>query len=136
MLQGLAAWKNHCEPMTYSFHRMRMVLDSHGKRSFRDLIFDFLPIAFRIGILGRNELPASLLCKPNKRQIRTADLCKQYLRLKYPDRLASVEDFILEIEGPEGDGSKWDPFIDLQSITDEVLKQLDLEFATWLKPKP
>ena len=30
----------------------------------------------------------------------TADLCKQHLREKYPNKLALVEEFIVEIEGP------------------------------------
>ena len=34
------------------------------------------------------------------RQRQTADLCKQHLREKYPNKLALVEEFIVEIEGP------------------------------------
>jgi hypothetical protein len=34
------------------------------------------------------------------RQKQTAGLCKQHLRQKYPDKLALVEEFIVEIEGP------------------------------------
>ena len=34
------------------------------------------------------------------RQKQTAELCKQHLRQKYPDKLALVEEFIVEIEGP------------------------------------
>jgi len=34
------------------------------------------------------------------RQKQTADICKQHLRQKYPDKLALVEEFIVEIEGP------------------------------------
>ena len=33
------------------------------------------------------------------RQKQTAELCKQHLRQKYPDKLALVEEFIVEIEG-------------------------------------
>jgi hypothetical protein len=33
------------------------------------------------------------------RQKQTADICKQYLREKYRDRLELVEEFIVEIEG-------------------------------------
>jgi hypothetical protein len=31
-------------------------------------------------------------------QKQTADLCKQHLREKYPDKLALVEEFIMETE--------------------------------------
>jgi hypothetical protein len=34
------------------------------------------------------------------RQKQTAELCKQHLRERYPDRLALVEELIVEIEGP------------------------------------
>ena len=33
------------------------------------------------------------------RQKQTADLCKQHLREKYPDKLGLVKEFIVEIEG-------------------------------------
>jgi hypothetical protein len=33
------------------------------------------------------------------RQKQTADICKQHLREKYPDKLRLVEEFIVEIEG-------------------------------------
>ena len=33
------------------------------------------------------------------RRKQTAELCKQYLRERYPDKLALVEEFIVEIEG-------------------------------------
>ena len=34
------------------------------------------------------------------RQKQTADICKQHLREKHPDKLGLVEEFIVEIEGP------------------------------------
>jgi len=34
------------------------------------------------------------------RHKQTAEICKQHLRQKYPDKLALVEEFIVEIEGP------------------------------------
>jgi hypothetical protein len=34
------------------------------------------------------------------RQKQTADLCKQHLRQRYPDKLGLVEEFIADIEGP------------------------------------
>ena len=33
------------------------------------------------------------------RQKQTADICKQHLREKYPDKLGLVEEFIVEFEG-------------------------------------
>ena len=34
------------------------------------------------------------------RQKQTAELCKQHLRQKYPNKLGLVEEFVVEIEGP------------------------------------
>ena len=46
------------------------------------------------------------------RQKQTADLCKQHLRQRYPDKLGLVEEFIVEIEGPpkNSDVSRWGQF--------------------------
>jgi hypothetical protein len=119
-----------------TFNRMRAALYSYRKTSFRDVLFDLLPSAVRIGLLGQKRPSQTFGHQPTGRENRRACLCKQYLRLKYPDRLASVEEFIFQVEALDngGDGSNWEPFIDLQSITDEVLKPLDLEFETWLRP--
>ncbi len=70
-------------------------------------------------------------------QSRRAELCKQYLRTKHIDKLPEVEAFAVEVERSENhrDFSKWDLFIDLQDIYDEVLKRLDLEFEIWLQPQ-
>ncbi len=46
------------------------------------------------------------------RQKQTADICKQHLREKYRDKLALVEEFIVEIEGApkNGDVTRWGQF--------------------------
>jgi hypothetical protein len=50
------------------------------------------------------------------RQKQTAELRKQHLREKYPDKLALVEEFIVEIEGsPKScDPTRWDQFTDVR----------------------
>jgi hypothetical protein len=57
------------------------------------------------------------------RQKQTADLCKQYLREKYPDKLVLVEEFIVEIEGPAKgcDLTCWSQFTDIKDIKKETL---------------
>jgi hypothetical protein len=54
----------------------------------------------------------------------TARTCRRYLRLKYADKGEQVERFIRHIDETEN----WKAFTDADSITDEVLKPLDLEF--------
>ena len=46
------------------------------------------------------------------RQKQTADICKRHLREKYPDKLALVEEMIVEIEGPPQncDVTRWGQF--------------------------
>src|SRR6516225_4148877 len=54
------------------------------------------------------------------RQKQTADICKQHLLEKYPDKLGLVEEFIVEIEGPpkNSDVTRWGQFTDaLAEIT-------------------
>jgi hypothetical protein len=52
------------------------------------------------------------------RQKQTADICKQHLREKYPDKLGLVEEFIAEIEGPPKncDVTRWSQFTDIKDI--------------------
>jgi hypothetical protein len=52
------------------------------------------------------------------RQKQTADICKQHLREKYPDKLGFVEEFIVEIEGPlkNCDVTRWGQFTDIKDI--------------------
>jgi hypothetical protein len=50
------------------------------------------------------------------RQKQTADMCKQHLRERYPDKLELVEEFIVEIEGPanNSDVTRWGQFTDIK----------------------
>ena len=59
------------------------------------------------------------------RQRQTADICKQHLRAKYSDKLALVEDFIVEIEGPpkNSDVTRWAQFTDIKDIKN-VLRRI------------
>jgi hypothetical protein len=68
------------------------------------------------------------------RQKQTAELCKQHLRQKYPDRLALVEEFIVEIEGPpqNRDVSRWGQFRDIKGVKKEILRRLEIRFENWL----
>jgi hypothetical protein len=56
------------------------------------------------------------------RQKQTAELCKQHLRKKYRNRLALVEEFIVEIEGPPNncDVTRWGQFTDIKGIKREM----------------
>jgi len=56
------------------------------------------------------------------RQKQTAELCKQHLREKYPDKLELVEEFIVEVEGPpkNSDVSRWGQFTDIKDIKKEM----------------
>ena len=70
------------------------------------------------------------------RQRQTADLCKQHLRHKYPDKLNLVEEFILEIEGSAKncDVTRWSQFIDIKDIRKEMFQRLEIQFENWLNP--
>ena len=70
------------------------------------------------------------------RQRQTADICKQHLRAKYSDKLALVEDFIVEIEGPpkNSDVTRWAQFTDIKDIKKEKLQRLEIRFENWLNP--
>ena len=63
------------------------------------------------------------------RQKQTADICKQHLREKYPDKLGLVEEFIVEIEGPAKncDVTRWGQFTDFKDIKD--IKKRDVPAA-------
>jgi hypothetical protein len=52
------------------------------------------------------------------RQKQTADLCKQHLREKYPDKLGLVEEFIVQIEGcsQHPDVTQWGQFTHIKEI--------------------
>ena len=68
------------------------------------------------------------------RQKQTAELCKQHLREKYPDKLRLVEEFIVEIEGPpqSSDVSRWGQFTDIKDIKEEMFQRFELRFENWL----
>jgi hypothetical protein len=68
------------------------------------------------------------------RQKQTAELCKQHLRQKYPDKLRLVEEFIVEIEGTpqSSDVSRWGQFTDIKGIKKEMLRRLEIQFENWL----
>ena len=68
------------------------------------------------------------------RQKQTAELCKQHLRQKYPDKLALVEEFIVEIEDPPQncDLTRWGRFTDIKTIKKEMLQRLEIQFENWL----
>ena len=68
------------------------------------------------------------------RQKQTADICKQPLREKYPDKLGLVEEFIVEIEGPPKncDVTRWGQFTDIKDIKKEMFQRLEIRFENWL----
>ena len=70
------------------------------------------------------------------RQKQTADICKQHLRRKYPDKLGLAEKFIVEIQGARKDCdiTSWGQFTDIKDITEEMLKRLEVHFEKWLNP--
>ncbi len=121
--------------MSLTLHQTSMFLVSHPPQRFRTFFLDHCPGAGRTRFPGRNQ-PRSPLCQPNKPEPRTAQLCKQYLRSKYMDKLPEVEAFIAGIEGDarDRDLSNWELFIDLEDIRDAVLGRLDLKFEQSLEP--
>ena len=68
------------------------------------------------------------------RQKQTAELCKQHLREKYPDKLRLVEEFIVEIEGhpQSSDVFRWGQFTDIKDIKKEMFQRLETQFDNWL----
>jgi hypothetical protein len=70
------------------------------------------------------------------RQKQTAEICKQRLRQEYPDKLALVQEFVVEIEGPPKscDVTRWGQFSDIKDIKKEMLKRLEARFEKWLNP--
>jgi len=67
---------------------------------------------------------------------QNAEACKAHLRAKYPDEAELVEEFIVEIEGPEEsqDVNGWTQFTDVKGSTSEMLGRVDDSFAAWLNP--
>ena len=68
------------------------------------------------------------------RQKQTAEVCKQHLREKYRDKLALVEEYIVEIEGTlkNCDVTRWSRCTDIKDIRKEMLKRLEIDFENWL----
>jgi len=68
------------------------------------------------------------------RQRRNADLCKEHLRREYAAQAALVEEFILEIEGPEesADLAAWAQFTDNKRSDAEMLERVGERFSQWL----
>ena len=68
------------------------------------------------------------------RQQQTADCCKEHLRERHPDKLALVEEFIVELEGfgKNLDLTRWSQFADIKDIRTEMFKRLDSYFNRWL----
>ena len=72
----------------------------------------------------------------NNRQQQTAQSCKQHLREKNGDKLALVEEFIVEIEGTGKDKNitSWNRFTDMKHSRDEMFTRLDADCEKWLNP--
>jgi hypothetical protein len=85
-------------------------------------------------IIYQRQLESPMGLGTKNRQKQTADICKQHLREKYPDKLRLVEEFIVEIEGPPNncDVTRWGQFTDIKDIKKEMLKRLDVHFENWL----
>jgi hypothetical protein len=68
------------------------------------------------------------------RQKQTAEVCKNHLREKYGDKMALVEEFILEIEGggKNCDVTRWSQFADKKDIKKQMIKPLEVRFEKWL----
>jgi hypothetical protein len=68
------------------------------------------------------------------RRKQTADLCKRHLREKYPDKLALVEEFIAEVEGPPQNCglTRWSQFTDIKDVKKEMLRRFEIRFENWL----
>ena len=70
------------------------------------------------------------------RQQQTAETCKQHLREKHADKLALVEEYIVEIEGTgkSQDITNWSRFTDIKHVKEEMFTRLDADFEKWLNP--
>jgi hypothetical protein len=67
------------------------------------------------------------------RQKEVAELCKQYLRWKYPDETTLVEEFIGAFESKDRDEARWSrEFADEKQVSDEMLQRVDTALGMWL----
>jgi len=50
------------------------------------------------------------------------------------DKLALVEEFFVEIEGPpqNRDVTRWGQFTDIKGVKKEILRRLEIQFVNWL----
>ncbi len=121
--------------MSASIPQSRIFRDSSKKNSLRALLFNLLPRTARSAPPRPVAAPSRRIHTPSRPDTHTADLCKQYLRLKHPDKPGSVEAFILRIEtsGNSAGIANWEQFIDRDSITDDSLRPLNLAFGQWLQ---
>src|SRR5215467_2195484 len=88
-------------------------------------------------IIYRRHLESPMGLVTKHRQKQTADICKQHLREKYPDKLRLVEEFIVEIEGPPKncDVTRWGQFTDIKDIKKEMFQRLEIRFENWLNSR-
>lgn len=65
---------------------------------------------------------------------QTAQECRQYLRESHANQRELVEEYILEIEGPEHavDPTQWNQFVDIKRSRAEMLQRLEAAFQQWL----
>ena len=70
------------------------------------------------------------------RQKQTADPLQTASPGKYPDKLALVEEFIVEIEGSPNncDVTRRSQFTDIKGIKKEMFQRLEIQFENWLNP--
>lgn len=68
------------------------------------------------------------------RLLQNADICRQHLRETHAECPELVEEFILEIEGPEheNDPAQWSRFADIKQSTTEMRQRVDAAFNGWL----
>ena len=85
-------------------------------------------------IIYHRQLESPMGLGTKNRQKQTADICKQHLREKYPDKLGLVDEFIVEIEGPPKncDVTRWGQFTDIKDIKKEMFQRLETQFENWL----
>ncbi len=85
---------------------------------------DFVPRCLHMSIGTKNRLN------------QTGTTCKTHLREKYPQHLALVEEYIIELEGSgkSHDPTRWAKFTDAKHSTAEMLQRVDKDFDGWMNP--
>lgn len=74
------------------------------------------------------------------RQRQTAEACKRHLRVRPPEELPLVEEFIREVENrasddEEGIFATWSArFVDAKRSEREMLERVDAAFEEWMRP--